>query len=58
MFKIRQVCKKDNLNLSNVIRKVLTEIGVPKKEQPILTLNLILCSKLIIRKINLLRSRE
>ena len=31
MFKIRQVCKKDNLNLSNVIRKVLTEIGVPKK---------------------------
>ena len=31
MFKIRQVCKKDNLNLSNVIRDVLTEIGVPKK---------------------------
>ena len=31
MFKIRQVCKKDNLNLSNVIREVLTEIGVPKK---------------------------
>ena len=31
MFKIRQVCKKDNLNLSNVIRDVLTEIGVPKE---------------------------
>ena len=31
MFKIRQVCKNDNLNLSNVIREVLTEIGVPKK---------------------------
>ncbi|MBR47962.1 MAG: GNAT family N-acetyltransferase [Flavobacteriaceae bacterium] len=31
MFKIRQVCKKDNLNLSNVILDVLTEIGVPKK---------------------------
>ena len=31
MVKIRQVCKKDNLNLSNVIREVLTEIGVPKK---------------------------
>ena len=31
MFKIRQVCKNDNLNLSIVIRKVLIEIGVPKK---------------------------
>ena len=31
MFKIRRICKNDNLNLSNVIRKVLIEIGVPKK---------------------------
>ena len=31
MFKIRQICKNDNLNLSNVIREVLIEIGVPKK---------------------------
>ena len=31
MFKIRQVCKNDNLNLSSVIREVLIEIGVPKK---------------------------
>lgn len=31
MFKIRQVCKNDNLNLSIVIREVLIEIGVPKK---------------------------
>lgn len=31
MFKIRQICKNDNLNLSNVIRQVLVEIGVPKK---------------------------
>jgi len=31
MFTIRQICKKDNLSLSEVIRKVLIEIGVPKK---------------------------
>ena len=31
MFTIRQICKKDNLSLSKVIRKVLIEIGVPKK---------------------------
>ena len=31
MFKIRQICKNDNLNLSNVIREGLIEIGVPKK---------------------------
>lgn len=31
MFTIRQICKNDNLNLSNVIRQVLIEIGVPKK---------------------------
>lgn len=31
MFIIRQICKKDNLSLSEVIRKVLIEIGVPKK---------------------------
>ena len=31
MFKIRQICKNDNLNLGNVIREVLIEIGVPKK---------------------------
>tara|TARA_B000000557_G_scaffold58591_1_gene45492 strand:- start:277 stop:759 length:483 start_codon:yes stop_codon:yes gene_type:complete len=31
MFTIRQICKKDNLSLSEVIRKVLIEIGVPKR---------------------------
>ncbi len=31
MFTIRHICKKDNLSLSKVIRKVLIEIGVPKK---------------------------
>ena len=31
MFKIRQICKNDNLNLGNVIREVLIKIGVPKK---------------------------
>ena len=31
MLKIRQICKNDNLNLGNVIREVLIEIGVPKK---------------------------
>ena len=31
MFTIRQITKDDNLNLSNVIREVLIEIGVPKK---------------------------
>jgi len=31
MFKIRRICKNDNLNLSDVIREVLIEIGVPKK---------------------------
>ena len=31
MFNIRQIRKKDNLNLSKLIREVLIEIGVPKK---------------------------
>ena len=31
MLKIRQISKNDNLNLGNVIREVLIEIGVPKK---------------------------
>ena len=31
MFTIRQITIDDNLNLSNVIREVLIEIGVPKK---------------------------
>ena len=31
MFKIRRICRNDNLNVSNVLRKVLIEIGVPKK---------------------------
>ena len=31
MFTIRQILKSDNLDVSNVIRQVLIEIGVPKK---------------------------
>ena len=31
MFIIREITQDDNLNLSNVIREVLIEIGVPKK---------------------------
>ncbi len=31
MFLIRQIVKSDNLDISNVIRKILIEIGVPKK---------------------------
>ena len=31
MFIIREITKDDNLNLSNVIREVLIEIGVPQK---------------------------
>ena len=31
MFIIREITKDDNLNLSDVIREVLIEIGVPKK---------------------------
>ena len=30
MFTIQQIAKTDNLGMSNVIRQVLIEIGVPK----------------------------